>query len=175
MIQDEKSLLAYLDANGIRYTRTEHPPVFTCAEAAQYRTEMPGVETKNLFLKGEARAGSKRQFYLVMTACEKRLDLKALGQAIGAAKLHFGSEAQLMEVLGLTPGSVTVLALVNDASQAEEQRVSLLVDSDYWPSAAYLCHPLVNTATLVIEHDQLERFFELTGHVPQAVAMPGLR
>ncbi len=74
-----------------------------------------------------------------------------------------------MDALGLTPGSVTVLALVNDPGH----RVRLLVDQDYWPSEAYLCHPLVNTATLVIEHEDLVRFFELTGHSPEVVQMPG--
>jgi len=169
MITSESALLEYLDSHAIPYTRMEHPPVYTCEEAAQYRAQMPGVETKNLFLKSEGRPGEERRFYLVMTACEKRLDLKALGREIGAAKLHFASEEQLMEALGLTAGSVTVLALVNDPGH----RVTLLVDADYWPSAAYLCHPLVNTATLVLEHAPLARFFELTGHLPQVITMQG--
>ncbi len=166
MITTESALLDYLDSHAIPYTRSEHPPVYTCEEAALYRGAAPGVDTKNLFLRDEAR-----RFYLVMTACEKRLDLKALGQATGAARLHFASEEQLLDVLGLTPGSVTVLALVNDP----QNRVTLLVDADYWPADAYLCHPLVNTATLVLEHAGLIRFFELTGHTPRVVAMPGRR
>ncbi len=166
MITTESALLDYLDAHAIPYTRAEHPPVYTCEEAALYRGAAPGVDTKNLFLRDGAR-----RFYLVMTACEKRLDLKALGQSIGAPKLHFGSEEQLMDVLGLAPGSVTVLALVNDP----QNRVKLLVDADYWPADAYLCHPLVNTATLAMDRAGLERFFELTGHTPRAVTMPGRR
>jgi Ala-tRNA(Pro) deacylase len=168
MITSEIALLEFLDKSGIRYARIEHPPVYTCQEAEQYRPETPGVDTKNLFLRSEARAGKAYTFYLVMTACEKRLDLKALGQAMGGEKLHFASEEQLMEVLGLTPGSVTVLALVNDPGH----RVTLLIDTAYWPAAAYLCHPLVNTATLVLEHADLLRFFDLTGHTPQVVVMP---
>lgn len=167
-INTEEKLLEYLDGNGIQYTRTEHPPVFTCNEAANYRPDLNGTETKNLFLRSETRAGVVRQYYLVMTACEKRLDLKALGQALGAGKLQFASPEELMEVLGLTPGAVTVLALVNDAAQ----RVSLLLDADYWPSATYLCHPLVNTATLVLEHRYLVRFFALTGHEPRVLVVP---
>ncbi len=166
MITTESALLAYLNSHAIPYTRSEHPPVYTCEEAALYRGPAPGVDTKNLFLRDGAR-----RFYLVMTACEKRLDMKALGQSIGAAKLHFASEEQLLDVLGLTPGAVTVLALVNDP----HNRVTLLVDADYWPADAYLCHPLVNTATLVLEHAGLMRFFALTGHAPRVVAMPGRR
>lgn len=160
----EPDLLAYLDEHDVVYTRSEHPPVYTCEEAAQYRSAMPGVETKNLFLRDE-----KRNFFLVMTACAKRLDLKGLGQSIDAPKLHFASPEQLMDVLGLAPGSVTVLALVNDL----DRKVILLVDQEYWPSEAYLCHPLVNTATLVLEHSALARFLDSTGHVPHVVTMPG--
>lgn len=170
MITTETDLIDYLDVHSIQYTRMEHPPVYSCADAALYRPNMPGLETKNLFLWAGAKAGAPVLFYLVMTACEKRLDLKALGQALGTTKLHFASPEQLMETLHLAPGAVTVLALVNDL----EHRVSLLVDADYWPSTAYWCHPLVNTATLVLNHDELARFFELTGHVPRVVAMPGL-
>lgn len=163
LITNEPDLLAWLDAQLIPYVRNTHPPVYTCAEAAQHRPSLPGVETKNLFLRDESH-----HFYLVMTACEKRLDLKALGRAIGAAKLHFGSEEQLLEVLGLTPGSVTVLGLVNDLAH----RVTLLMDADYWPAEAYFCHPLVNTATLVVEHQALVHFLEQTGHTPQVVVVP---
>jgi Ala-tRNA(Pro) deacylase len=53
-----------------------------------------------------------------------------------------------------------------------DHHVTLLVDADYWPSSAYLCHPLVNTATLVLAHADLVRFFERTGHIPFAVAIP---
>lgn len=163
-ITGEQELLAALDARGIDYARSEHPPVYTCDEAAQYRPPMPGVDTKNLFLRDE-----KRHFFLIMTACEKRLDMKALGRGIGTSKLHFASEEDLLEILGLTPGAVSVLALIND----ETHQVELLVDNDYWPEENYLCHPLVNTATLVLSREALERFLALTGHTPRVVEMPG--
>ena len=163
MIQTEREILDYLSTNAIPYVRSEHPPVFTCEEAARYRPAMDGLDTKNLFLRDE-----KRRFYLAVTACEKRLDMKALGKEIGAPKLRFASEMELMEQLGLTPGSVTILALVNDRQGA----VQLLVDDAYWPASAYLCHPMVNTATLVMDHTSLGRFLEITGHKPQTVVMP---
>ena len=161
-IDDEAGLLAYLGRHEIPYQRIVHPPVYTCAEARLYRPPAPGLETKNLFLRDE-----KYLFYLVMTDCAKRLDLRRLGKELGAPKLHFGSEAELMGLLGLTPGSVTVLGLVNDA----KQQVELLVDAQFWPSPAYLCHPLVNTATLTLDHAALLHFFALTGHAPRVVEM----
>jgi Ala-tRNA(Pro) deacylase len=155
MIQSEKELLRHLDQHQIAYQRVEHPPVFTCEQADQYRPDLPGVSTKNLFLRDK-----KRHFYLVMTACEKKLDLKKLGQALGAAKLHFGSPENLLELLQLTPGSVTVLGLVNDP----QHRVELWIDQDIWEDEFFLCHPLVNTASLVLSKSDLLRLFELTGH-----------
>lgn len=162
-ITDQNSLLQYLDRHGIAYLRSEHPPVYTCEEAALYRPPAPGLDTKNLFLRDE-----HRRFLLVLTACEKRLNLRALGTALGVKKLHFASEEQLMECLGLTPGAVTVLALVNDP----EGRVELVADAAYYPAETYLCHPLVNTATLALSHSALTRFFEITGHAPRVVEMP---
>jgi Ala-tRNA(Pro) deacylase len=159
-ITNQADMLAYLDANAIAYLRVEHPPVYTCDEAAQYRPPAPGLDTKNLFLRDE-----KHHFYLVVTACEKRLDLKSLGRAVGAPKLHFADERQLLEYLSLTPGAVTLLGLVNDP----QGRVELLVDGQYWPAPAYLCHPLVNTATLVLDHPALTSFLALTGHTPRVV------
>ena len=155
MIYTETLLLEFLDAQRIPYQRVEHPPVYTCEEAERLRPKLPGVSTKNLFLRDRQGA-----VYLVVTACEKKLDLKKLGQQMGAAKLHFGSEDKLWEALGLTRGSVTVMGLINDA----EHRVQLWVDAEIWQEDYFLCHPLVNTATLLLSKSSLERFFEISGH-----------
>lgn len=144
------------------YTRFEHPPVFTCAEAESFRSELPGLETKNLFLRDE-----QHHFYLVMTSCAKRIDLKALGFSLNARKLQFGTSEQLFSYLGLTPGAVTILGLINDANR----KVNLIVDEAYWPSQFYLCHPLVNTATLVLDHPALLKFLDVTGHSPRVITI----
>lgn len=123
------------------------------------------METKNLFLRDE-----RRRFYLVVTDCAKRINLKALSCSILAPKLQFGTAEQLHEHLGLAPGAVTILGLVNDANH----QVSLIIDSEFWPSENYLCHPLVNTATLVLSHPALLRFLGYSGHQPQIVPIVGL-
>ena len=155
MLNTEAELYHFLDEHRFIYQRIEHPPVFTCEQADQYHPDLPGVSTKNLFLRDK-----KRRFYLVMTACEKKLELKKLGQALNASKLHFGSEDSLLELLRLTPGSVTVLGLVND----QRHQVELWIDQEIWQAEYFLCHPLVNTATLVLSKADLLRFFDLTGH-----------
>jgi putative RNA 2'-phosphotransferase len=161
-ISGEGDLLAFLDGHAIPYTRIAHPAVFTCEEAARYRSEMPGLESKNLLLQDEQQA-----LYLVMTSCQKRLNFRALQDTLGVERLRFASHDLLWKSLQLIPGSVTVLGLVNDP----EHRVALLVDAEYWPAPAYLCHPLVNTATLVLEHEALMRFLSITGHEPRLVDM----
>ena len=139
MIETETLLLEFLDAQGIVYQRVEHPPVYTCEEAERLRPKLPAVSLKNLFVRD--RRGT---FYLLVTACEKKLDLKKLGQQLGASKLHLGSEEMLQELLHLTRGSVTVLGLINDT----DHHVRLVVDAEIWRQENLLCHPLVNTATL---------------------------
>ena len=160
---NEKELLDYLNSHGIAYRYVAHPPVYTCEQAEALRPDLPGVSTKNLFLRDE-----KKHFYLVMTACEKRLDLKALGRSLNAPKLQFGDEQRLMEMLGVTPGAVTVLGLVNDTGF----QVRLVVDEEVWAGEYFMCHPLINTATLLLKHMDLLRFFELSGHTPLVRPIP---
>ena len=120
------------------------------------------MSTKNLFLRDKQGA-----LYLVVTACEKKLDLKRLGQQIGTSKLHFASEDKLQEALGLARGAVTVLGLINDT----EHRVQLWMDAEIWQQDNFLCHPLVNTATLLLSKSSLERFFEIGGHAINLIEM----
>jgi Ala-tRNA(Pro) deacylase len=145
-----------LDANGFAYERIEHPAVFTCAEAELYRPAVQAASTKNLFLCDK----KARRFFLAVTACEKRIMLDELALQLGVPHLRFGSEDNLMRLLGVGRGAVTMMGLANDT----EQRVELWIDADIWEADAFLSHPLVNTATLILAKAELERFFKLTGH-----------
>ncbi len=155
LLTTEAGMLEFLTKLEIPFERVEHPPVYTCEEADRYRPGMDGVSTKNLLLRDR-----RGRYFLVMTDCETSLDLKALGRQIGASKLHFASAEQLENLLGVTPGAVTVLGLANDRNK----EVALLVDGQIWDGAAFLCHPLVNTATLVLRKDALQKFLAVTGH-----------
>jgi Ala-tRNA(Pro) deacylase len=152
----EQEILAFLDANHFQYLRTEHPAVFTCAEAELHRPDVPAVSTKNLFLCDK----KARRFFLAVTACEKTVKLDELASQLGVPHLKFGSEENLMRLLGVTRGSVTMMGLVNDTEHA----VELWIDAGIWDSEYFQSHPLVNTATLVLSKSGLERFFALTGH-----------
>jgi Ala-tRNA(Pro) deacylase len=157
-MMDENGVLAFLDRNGFVYQRIEHPAVFTCEEAALHRPNVLAVSTKNLFLCDK----KARRFFLAVTACEKNVKLESLAAQLGVSHLRFGTEDNLMHLLGLTRGAVTMLSLANDT----EHQVDLWIDAETWQGEKFLCHPLVNTSTLVLSKIELKRFFELTGHTP---------
>jgi Ala-tRNA(Pro) deacylase len=157
MIKTQQEFLNYLNANGFRYQQIEHPAVFTCEEADLHHSGITAVSTKNLFLCDK----KGRRFFLAVTSCEKTIDFESLSPQLGVAHLRFGSEENLMRLLGLTRGSVTMMGLANDT----EHQVELWMDSDIWQGEKFLCHPLVNTATLVLEKAELKRFLEFTGHL----------
>src|SRR3569833_125388 len=102
-------LFARLDALGLAHRTVEHPPVFTVEQAREHRGVLPGHHIKNLFLRNK-----KGAMWLVVAEEDRAIDLKALGEAIGAGRVSFGSPERLMEHLGVIPGAVTPLALVND-------------------------------------------------------------
>jgi len=156
-------LYALLDRLGIQYTRYEHEPVFTCEAALAAVPDPRSVQTKNLFLRDKPG----RRHILLVTSCEKPVDIKQFAGAADAGHLSFGSAERLQKHLGLTPGSVTILGLINDPSHA----VELFVDRDVWDREWWNCHPLVNTATLVLSRRDIERFLAHTGHVPKVVAL----
>jgi Ala-tRNA(Pro) deacylase len=155
MLTDQE-LLAFMDANGLQYQRVEHPAVFTCAEAELHRPRMHAVSTKNLFLCDK----KAQRFFLVVTACEKTVRLDALSAQLRVTHLRFGSEENLLRLLGVARGAVTMMGLINDM----ERKVELWIDAVIWQGDTFLSHPLVNTATLVLPKPELERFFTLTGH-----------
>ena len=101
MITTENQLIEFLETHAIPYQRIEHPPVYTCEEAERLRptthATLDAVSTKNLFLCDK----KGRRTFLLVTACEKRLDLKSLAGKVGVSKLRFGSEDRLQRQLGV--------------------------------------------------------------------------
>src|ERR1041384_7805889 len=156
MSATETEFLEFLNANRFVYQRIEHPAVFTCAESELHRPPVPAVSTKNLFLCDK----KARRFFLAVTSCEKTVKLDTLAKQLGVPYLRFASEENLHRFLGVTRGSVTMMGLANDT----EHQVELWIDEEIWQGEYFLSHPLVNTATLILSKEELERFFTLTGH-----------
>jgi Ala-tRNA(Pro) deacylase len=147
---------------GLATTTVDHEAVFTVAESDAVSRAIPGGHTKNLFLKD-----AKGVLFLVITEAHTAVDLKGLHKVLGCARLSFGKAELLMEVLGVSPGSVTAFSLIND----RERRVSVVLDAALMTHGTINCHPLVNTATTSIGREDLLRFIRAMGHEPRVVAL----
>lgn len=154
----------FLDAHGIAYARCDHPAVFTVAEVKLLVPPLDGVHTKNLFLRDK----KGRRHVLVVVGSDTQVDIKALSGLLGLDHLSFGSAERLKKYLGIDPGAVSLLALLNDATGD----VGVFVDRRLWSAAALQCHPLVNTTTLVIAREGIERFLLATGHTVRVLDVP---
>lgn len=150
------NIFRFLEENGIDYERSDHPAVFTCEEADRLVPPMEGEKIKNLFVRDK----KGRRHFLLVVGYEKIVDLKSLSSLMGISSLTMASPDRLKRYLGVDPGSVTILAVINDT----EKKVEVVFDRALWHSQSFLCHPLINTSTLVISKEGIRRFFELTGH-----------
>jgi Ala-tRNA(Pro) deacylase len=157
-------IYAFFAEHGIEYQRFDHPAVYTVEEAKRLVPPMPGAKTKNLFLRNR----SGKRHFLVVIGYDKAADLKALTKTLGVSKLGFASPERLLRYLGVEPGAVSILGLLNDRGHA----VEVVVDRAIWEAKAISAHPLVNTSTLVLSHEGLARFLEATGHQPRLLNVP---
>jgi len=148
---------------GIAHRTVEHEPVFTVEQAKAHRGVLPGHHIKNLFLRNK-----KEEMWLVVVLEDRAIDLKQLGERLGAGRLSFGSPERLRTWLGVEPGSVTPLSTINDTGH----KVTLVLDSALRHGGPVNVHPLTNTMTSAIELPDLLRFFEATGHPPRWLDFP---
>jgi Ala-tRNA(Pro) deacylase len=155
---------AFLRQQGIAAPRHEHPAVMTVEESERLVPKLPGSKTKNLFLRDKKGA----RHFLVTAPHDRAVHLNALGAALGVGRLGFASPERLQKYLGITPGSVSLLALINDGGHA----VEFVIDRALWNADAVQAHPLINTATMVLPHADLERFLAATGHAPRVIDLP---
>ena len=158
-----QNIYQYLSDHNISYQRFDHPAVFTCEEAEQFCPDMPGASIKNLLLRDK----DKTHYFLVVAGHDKRVDIKGLQTILGTSKLSFASPEDLNKYLGVEPGSVTLLGLINDA----ENKVEVIIDKDL-EGKSLQCHPLVNTATLVIPSADIITFLNVAKHQSKYLTIP---
>jgi len=153
-----EQLLGRLEEMGIPHTTYRHPPVFTVEESQKLKGDLPGAHTKNLFVRDK-----KGVMWLLVALYHREIDLLALAKSLGVSgRFSFGSEDRLMRYLGVTAGSVTPFAVVNDHGRAV--RVALdagLRDYDVWNA-----HPLDNAMTTAVRAEDMLRFLEAVDHTP---------
>ena len=162
-----RELAAYelLDSLKIPYTRLDHNALFTI-EACHEADALLGVTMcKNLFLCNQ----NKTQFHLLLMPGEKRFQTKVFSRLIGSSRLSFAPEEHMEALLGLTPGSVTVLGLMNDT----EGRVALYIDKDLLSEEHMGCHPCINTSSVKIRtEDLIQKLLPAMGHGYSVVELP---
>lgn len=153
------------DKLGIEYKRADHPAAETM-EACLEIEKVLGVEIcKNLFLRNR----QKTEFYLLMMPGSKPFKTKDITKQLGCARLSFAEAEFMEEFLDITPGSVSVLGLMND----KENRVRLIIDKDILEGEYIGCHPCINTSSLAIKtEDILNKFLPAVGHTATTVEMP---
>lgn len=158
-----EELISCFDQLGLEYEQVEHEPVFTIEDALAATPHLEGIKTKNVFLR-DAKGACH---FLVIVPHDRRLDLAKLALALNVSKLSMGSPDRLLRYLGVTPGAVSVFALINE----QEKAVELVVDEKIWNAARMQGHPLQNTSTVSVTHSSLERFLSHTGHEPRVIQM----
>ena len=158
--EPEKPLFALLDKLGLGWRNHTHIPVFTVAESAQVKTSIPGGHSKNLFMKDK-----KGQLVLVSAHAESQLPLNQLHKVLGTQRLSFTDAPLLWDALGVTPGSVTGFALMNDQSG----RVRFVADETLLTFETLNFHPLRNDMTVSISQADFLAFAEATGHTVERI------
>ena len=148
---------AKLSQLGIEYVNHSHAPVMTVAESQALRGPLSGLHAKNLFLKDK-----KGGLWLVVVEECRTLDLKALRQRLGVANLSFAKPDVLMAALGVTPGSVTPFAVIND----DARRVRVVLDKALAEAEQANFHPLDNANTTTVSGAGLLIFLNALGHAP---------
>ena len=159
-----KELRCYglLEQLGIPFRRADHSAADTIAACAAVEAVIGKGIHKNLFLCNR----QKTAFYLLVMPGDKPFRTKQLSAQIHSARLSFADEALLGKYLDLTPGSVSILGLMNDPAH----HVQLLIDRDVVKAEWFRCHPCINTSSLVLKTtDLFEKFLPYTGHTPIVV------
>ena len=154
--------MEYLRQRGISFELTEHPAVFNMAEVALLPLPYPEADAKNLFVRDD----KKQHYYLITVQGDKRVDLKSFRKMHGLRSLSFASAEELYELLGLIPGAVTPLGLLND----DGRRVQLFLDAAF-KEGLIGAHPNDNTATVWMKTADLVRLLEEHGNQVERVRL----
>lgn len=160
----EDGLLDLFAQQGWDCEVVEHAAVFTIEEALAAVPKLDGIKTKNVFM----RDAKGQRHFLAIVPHDRRVDMAELARQLPATKLSMGSPDRLLRHLGVTPGAVSIFAVINDTDKA----VELIVDEAVWNAEKIQGHPLRNTATVVIGHAELAAFLAYTGHVARVMRVP---
>ena len=162
----DKEMRVYdlLDSLGVEYERIDHEPAMTMEICEQIDASLGALICKNLFLCNRQQT----DFYLLMMPADKPFKTKDLSAQIGSSRLSFANAEFMEEFLDITPGSVSVMGLMND----RDRRVRLLIDADVLSEDYVGCHPCINTSSLRLRTaDLCDKIIPALSHEPTVVTL----
>ncbi len=153
----KQDIYNFLTQQNIKYEITEHKAVFSMSEVADIDIPHPEADAKNLFIRDD----KKKNYYLITVRGDKRVNLKEFRKANNTRPLSFASENDLMNIMKLTPGSVTPFGILND----DERKVNFFLDREFTePLNLIGIHPNENTATVWLKTDDLIKIIKQHGN-----------
>ncbi len=163
---DEREKIVYetLEKLGIEYVRFEHERADTMEDCESIGSEVGAVHCKNLFLCNRQQT----EFFLLMIRADKKFLTKDVSKQINRARLSFGNEEKLKELLNLYPGSVTCMGLIFD----KDKQVKVIIDEDLKKEKMICVHPMVNTASIAVKWSDIESFLAWCGNEIMTVSIP---
>jgi len=162
----EKEVRSYdlLDKLGVRYQRIDHEAAMTMEACAEIDRVLDATICKNLLLCNRQCTA----FYLLMIPGDKVFRTSELSKQIGSSRLSFAKPEYMEQFLDITPGSVSVLGLMND----HDKNVQLLIDEDVLKGEFFGCHPCINTSSLRLRtKDLVDKIIPAMGHEPRLVTL----
>ncbi len=166
MKNDAQTVFDVLDGLGIKYESVSHDPALSMDDCKAPALKLQAPFCKNLFLQN--RQGT--EYFLLLIREDKRFRTADVSKKIGRARLSFGNNEKLYELLGLLPGAISPMGLIHDKAL----EVVLLLDRDLLSEKRLCFHPCVNTRSLSMSvSDFMEKFLPFTGHSPELIDIPG--
>ena len=162
----DKEIRCYdlLDRLGVAYQRIDHEAAMTMEACVEIDKALDATICKNLLLCNRQCTA----FYLLMLPGEKHFKTSVFSKQIGSSRLSFAAPEYMEKYLDITPGSVSVLGLMND----HENHVELIIDEDILKGEYFGCHPCINTSSLRLKtEDLMEKIIPAMHHVPRIVAI----
>lgn len=136
----------------IDYDLFEHPPIHRVGDDTVLGIEIPGLQTKNLFLKDK----KSKKFFLVSMSQDSKIDLKEFGKKLGGMKFSFGKAEDLKSLLNVEPGSVSIFGKIFDKGS----KVEIVVDQKILNAELVAFHPNLNTQTLVLDSKNFKKYLD---------------
>jgi len=159
---DKLAIYDFFKNHQIEYEAAEHAAVYNMEEMSQIDLPHPEVDAKNLFVRDDKKA----HYYLITVKGDKRVNLKEFRKQHGLRNLSFASEADLSDIMGLIPGAVTPLGLLND----QDLKVQLYLDQDFLGGSKLIgVHPNDNTATVYLKTQDLIDLIRQHGNTVEIV------